>query len=102
MSAGKPAEEAYKHLRGEVVDKVAALATASFGLVAALAWNSAIQTAFEPYPATDDARVLGRVLYALLVTVIAAVATVWIGRVAGRVRAGLERLPHAPVRRGSP
>ena len=33
----------------QVVEKMAALIIASFGLVAALAWNGAIQTAFNKY-----------------------------------------------------
>ena len=34
-------------VKTEVIEKIAALITAAFGLVAALAWNGAIQTAFK-------------------------------------------------------
>lgn len=34
-------------MKPEVVDKLAALITAAFGLVAALAWNGAIQAVFK-------------------------------------------------------
>src|SRR5206468_2134081 len=39
----------------EVTEKMSALATAAFGLVAALAWNNAIQSIFKRvYPQPDD------------------------------------------------
>ena len=34
-------------MKGEVIEKLAALITAAFGLVAALAWNGAIQQSFK-------------------------------------------------------
>ncbi len=37
-------EDKPKTLKEEVLDKIAALVTAAFGLVAALAWNDAIKT----------------------------------------------------------
>jgi hypothetical protein len=33
-------------MKGEVIEKIAALVTAAFGLVAALAWNGAIKAVF--------------------------------------------------------
>lgn len=71
-------------LRGEVLHQVAALVTIAFGLVAALAWNTAIQEAFRVY--FGDATGLAPMLtYALIVTVVAVLATIWIGRVAGKM-----------------
>jgi hypothetical protein len=67
----------------EVVDKLAELVTTAFGLVAALAWNSAIQGWFE---AQDALRAGGPWLYAVLVTLLAVAFTVWIGRIAARVK----------------
>lgn len=70
----------------ELVDKMSALATAAFGLVAALAWNSAIQKAFERYvPAGTGVWPL--VSYAIVVTLVAVLAIMWIGRIAGRLKA---------------
>lgn len=77
-------------LRKEVVDKIAALATAAFGLVAALAWNQAIQKVFEHYFGPSGS-IPGLLIYALLVTLIAVTVTLWIGRVAGRLRGEKER-----------
>lgn len=74
-------------LKSEVVDKIAALITAAFGLVAALAWNGAIQAIFAEVfgEAGNIAAMLG---YAILVTVIAVVVTIWIGRVAENAKGG--------------
>lgn len=69
----------------EVVDKMSSLATAALGLVAALAWNTAIQKAFERIPWRDDG--LGALLiYAMFVTVVAVLVIIWIGRIAGRLK----------------
>jgi hypothetical protein len=83
------ARRAYPTINGsvtvyeEVVDKVAQLVTTSFGLVAALAWNAAIQGWFE---GQKELQAGGPWIYALLVTVIAVLATVWIGRLAARAK----------------
>jgi hypothetical protein len=66
----------------EVISKISDLVTTAFGLVAALAWNTAIQSFFE---SQSTLKAGGPWLYALLVTVIAVLATIWIGRVAERV-----------------
>lgn len=69
----------------EVVDKMSALATAAFGLVAALAWNSAIQAVFAKYYKPGDAT-WALLAYAAAVTVIAVVVILVIGRIAGRLK----------------
>ncbi len=72
-------------MKGEVIDKLAALITSAFGLVAALAWNSAIQKIFETVFGTSS-ELYALILYALVVTVIAVIATIYIGRIAGRMK----------------
>lgn len=74
--------------RREVVDKMSSLATAAFGLVAALAWNSAIQEVFKRYfPAPGGATSIWPLLgYATFVTLVAVLVIVWIGRIAGRLK----------------
>jgi hypothetical protein len=74
-------------LQAEVVEKIAALLTAAFGLVAALAWNGAIQAIFVAVfgEAGNIAAMLG---YAIVVTVIAVLVTIWIGRVAEKAKGG--------------
>jgi hypothetical protein len=79
----------------EILDKMSALITAAFGLVAALAWNGAIQAIFTQYfPAGTG--ILPNLIYAILVTLIAVIAVIYIGRAAGRAK---ER---AGVTSGSP
>ena len=66
----------------EIIEKIAALITAAFGLVAALAWNAAIQDWFaKNFPAESA----GPWLYAIVITIIAVVMTIWIGRIAGKL-----------------
>lgn len=74
--------------QAEVVDKMSALATAAFGLVAALAWNNAIQSFFKRYyPTPDDPNALGALAaYAMAVTILAVIVIILIGRLAGRLK----------------
>ena len=68
---------------GEVIEKIAALMTAAFGLVAALAWNGAIQAIFKQI--FGDASSVGAMLvYAIVVTIIAVFAVIWIAKAAER------------------
>ena len=59
------------------LETTAALITSAFGLVAALAWNEAIKAAIALWLSADD-EVIGLVIYALIVTVIAVIATLLI------------------------
>ena len=68
-------------MQKEVIEKIAALITAAFGLVAALAWNTAIQEIFRLIFGQQSG-VLAMIAYAVIVTIIAIVITIWIGRVA--------------------
>ena len=82
----------------EVVDKMSALATAAFGLVAALAWNNAIQAVFaryypSPVGTTVPAGPIGALLaYAGIITLIAVAVILLIGRFAGRLKSEAEEL----------
>jgi hypothetical protein len=72
-------------MKSEVVEKIAALVTAAFGLVAALAWNGAIQAIFKKVFGTAEG--IGAMLtYAIVVTIIAVLVTIWIGRVSERAK----------------
>ena len=76
-------------MKSEVIEKLAALITAAFGLVAALAWNDAIKALFVGPCGSEGAGALCRLsgggpwLYAVIVTLIAVFATIWIGKVSG-------------------
>jgi len=70
----------------EVLDKVAALMTAAFGLVAALAWNGAIQQLFVQMFGTAES-LSAQLSYAIIVTIIAVIATILIARAASKAKA---------------
>ena len=74
----------------DVIEKLFALITAAFGLVAALAWNDAIKALFIGPCGIEDAGALcmfsagGPWVYAIFVTIIAVIAAIWIGKVAAK------------------
>lgn len=61
-----------------------ALASASLGLVAALAWNDAIKATIKVVLKTDDS-LAGLYTYAILATVIAVVVVMYLGKLASKV-----------------
>lgn len=67
----------------EVMEKTLQLATAAFGLVAALAWNDAIQTLFAQILG-DSADIAAKFLYAIIVTVIVILVTIRLARMQER------------------
>jgi hypothetical protein len=72
-------------MRNEVLEKIAALVTAAFGLVAALAWNGAIQAIFKKVFGTAEG-IAPMLVYAVVVTIIAVVATLWVGKAAAKAK----------------
>ena len=78
-------------MKSQIIEKLAALITAAFGLVAALAWNDAIRALFVGPCGAENAGVLcafssgGPWIYAIFVTVLAVIATVWIAKVSAKV-----------------
>lgn len=78
-------EEKPTSLKFEILDKIAALITAAFGLVAALAWNDAIKALFKEIFGTSDQ--LGAMLaYAIVVTIVAVILTLFIARAASKAK----------------
>jgi hypothetical protein len=69
----------------EVLDKLVELVTVAFGLVAALAWNTAIQELFTMiFPQSGD--LIAKFLYAISVTVIVVIVTIRLGRLAEQAK----------------
>lgn len=66
-----------------MVQTMISLASASLGLVAALAWNEAIKTTLAQLGLGDD--LAGLYTYAILATVIAVVVLALLGRLAAKV-----------------
>jgi hypothetical protein len=73
----------------EVIATMIALASAAFGVVAALAWNSAITEAFKVWfpPGKNVPHLTALFVYAIIVTLIGVVVIVMLGRLAGRLNA---------------
>jgi len=71
--------------RIQVMDTIAALMTAAFGLIAALAWNQAIKWAVDQVFTGSPG--VGYFIYAILVTILAIVAVMLIGRSIAKLKA---------------
>jgi len=65
------------------IQTMIALASASFGLVAALAWNEAIKATLVLLGLGDS--LAGLYTYAIIATVLAVVVLVWLGKIAARI-----------------
>lgn len=69
----------------EYYQKIIDLVTAAFGLVAALAWNEAIQQLIQTvYPAGDD--LIGKFIYAVIITLLAVFITTRLAHVHDRLK----------------
>ena len=66
-----------------MVQTMISLASASLGLVAALAWNEAIKATLVKLGISDD--LAGLYTYAILATVVAVVVLAMLGRLAAKV-----------------
>jgi hypothetical protein len=72
-------KEHVDNVKSEVMATIATLVTTAFGLIAALAWNSAITAIVNIYfPAGGG--ITGLLIYAVLITIIAIIATLIIGK----------------------
>lgn len=73
-------------MTGEVLDKFSQLIVTALGLVAALAWNTAIQNLFDRIFGKAGAVLAGQFLYATLITLIVIFATIAVSRAAERAK----------------
>jgi len=80
---------AAEKFRLQFLQALSSLIIAAFGLVAALAWNEAIKAAVKIVFGTAD-DLMGMLVYALLVTILAVIATMLITRAVDRSRARIE------------
>jgi uncharacterized membrane protein len=78
-------------LSAEVLDKFAELITVALGLVAALAWNTAIQNLFTTIFGKAGSALVGQFVYAIIITLVVIFATMAVSRAAERARLAEER-----------
>jgi len=78
-------------LSAEVLDKFAELITVALGLVAALAWNTAIQNLFTAIFGKAGGALLGQFVYAIIITLVVIFATISVSRATERARLAEER-----------
>jgi hypothetical protein len=72
-----------KKFHRELIKQMVLLATAGFGLVAALAWNEAIQSFVNTYVVkyiSPESGVLSRFIYAIIITFVAVLVTYQLSR----------------------
>ena len=81
----KKAEERSFHK--ELAQQLITLSTSGFGLVAALAWNEAIQAFVKDYIQRfypDQSGVISKLIYAIIITLLAVLITYQLSRLASK------------------
>jgi len=74
-------------LKVEIMDKIVALMTAAFGMVAALAWNEAISNLMTDWLGESGDATIGLLIYAIIVTIVAVIMIVMISRTYSKMKA---------------
>lgn len=72
--------EEKKSLKLAVLEQVSTLATAGFGLVAALAWNDAIRVLFDSVFPSPEGSLVAKLTYAFVITAVVVVVTIQLGK----------------------
>ena len=73
-------------MTAEILDKFSDLITTALGLVAALAWNEAIQQLFNQFLGEAGGALAAKFFYAFLVTLVVIFATIAVSRAAERAK----------------
>jgi hypothetical protein len=94
---GRAGRSAGRYSR-EFVATVISLLTTALGVVAALAWNSALTALFTSYLGKAGA-VVALFLYAIVITVIGVFAIIALGRIATRIGANPLEFKYPPARK---
>ncbi|OGD84885.1 hypothetical protein A3B51_01375 [Candidatus Curtissbacteria bacterium RIFCSPLOWO2_01_FULL_41_18] len=76
----------HKKLRQELIKQMVILSTSGFGLVAALAWNDAIQAFVKEYIdkyISVGSGIISRFIYAIVITIFAVIITYQLTKISG-------------------
>lgn len=79
-----------KALSEELIEKFTQLITSGFGLVAALAWNDAIQAVFTRFFKEGEG-VLAKTSYAAIVTLITIVIVYQLSQISNKIKTGITK-----------
>ena len=80
-----------KQLQLETLAKMSDLATAGFGLVAALAWNEAIQSLVNSVlPKNSSGGITAQIIYAIIITAAVVFITMRLGKMTSKAKEELE------------
>ncbi len=83
-------KEEKKSLKSEIFEKLTALMVTAFGLVAALAWNDAVQALFKEIFG-EQSNLTAKFIYALGITVVIVALTIQAGRVTEKLKTVISR-----------
>ena len=72
-------------MKKDIIEKISALMTAAFGLVAALAWNDTIKAIFAEVFG-EQSNIAAMTVYAIVVTIIAVLVTIQIGKLEAKAK----------------
>lgn len=81
--------EKEKTFHKELIQQLVTLSTSGFGLVAALAWNEAIQTFVKDYIQQffpDQSGAISKFIYAMIITVFAVFITYQLTKISSRFK----------------
>lgn len=70
-------------MRGQFLATMISLSSAAFGVTAALAWNAFITELVKTY-LPEQSGLIGLLVYAVVITVLAVIVLTWLGRLAER------------------
>ena len=76
-------KEKTEEVKTQVAQTISTLMTVAFGLIAALAWNEAIKAIIIQFM-PQGSGITGLLIYAVIITIIAVVATIIIARALGK------------------
>lgn len=88
MARKKEKTQSERRLHRELIAQMLALLTSGFGVVAALAWNDAIQTFVKEYiePNIPGSGLISKFIYAILITSLIVFITYQLSAIAARFR----------------
>ena len=79
-----------KPFKIQLVETFATLMTAAFGMIAALAWNTAIKTLIDEY-FDAGSTLVPLFVYAIFITILAVICIVLIARSLGKLKESMEK-----------